>query len=452
MTADGSAPRPVGSDRRLLGVVLVGLLLLAPPTVLRLACVGETCARASSAAATSIPFCSLSPRARGLIEAGFYEGRSPDVLAVTDGVDISGGSGSWPESSAVSWSSTLSDTRVPIIFSGVGVGRAAVVPAGTGLVQVAPTIAEAIGFRRPFPHVRSGRAIAGAVDGSRPRLVVEIALQGVGTYDVEHARTDWPRLRALLRVGAGTMYGTTGSLPLDPAATLTTIGTGGLPAEHGITGGLLRNTEGKVVPAWGAASPVSVIATLPDDLDARMHGRPLVGLVTPSSSDRGIVGGTWYSSHDDDLIARAANPVAAERRAAGLLRRGFGRDRVPDVLAVVLQGDRSEMDSAVGRIVRDARSVSSNSVLFVVAGSGSEHIAGARVSGRDVVSAVEATSGPLVEDAVPGGLFLDQHALAAAGTTGAGTTDTLRNLEIPDGRHLMADAFQAYAVSLGSYC
>src|SRR2546430_13521233 len=84
-------------------------------------------------------------------------------------------------------------------------------------------------FRRPHPEVRAGKAVDGVPDGERPRLVLEVAWKGVGTDELRHDPRSWRSLRSLMGRGAATLAGDTGSLPLDPAATLTTIGTGGLP-------------------------------------------------------------------------------------------------------------------------------------------------------------------------------------------------------------------------------
>ncbi|MEP6666236.1 MAG: hypothetical protein ABJA81_07305, partial [Nocardioidaceae bacterium] len=323
-------------------------------------------------------------------------------------------------------------------------------PEDTGLVQVAPTIADAIGFRRPFPRVRSGEAVPGIMNGQSPRLVVEIAWKGVGARELESSPRDWPHLQRLLRVGAGTIHGTTGSLPLDPAATLTTIGTGGLPSEHGITGTLLRNTSGDLTRAWDPGAPVSVIATLPDDLDHLLHQQPKIGIVATARSDRGIVGGSWYPG-DRDTFVVASTPETAAREAAGLMTHGFGRDQVPDVLAVVMQGRVAQLDTALGRLMAAGRRASRGSVLFVVAGTGSAADAGS-IAGSQIAASVDATAGQVVEAAVPGGLFLDQGALASAGITGQVARDALVDMKDAGGQPVMADAFQSYAVSFARYC
>jgi hypothetical protein len=384
------------------------------------------------------------------LEAGFYEGRSPDVLAVAGSIDVAGGSGLWSERTPIPWPSRTPDTRVPIVFSGAGVRRDVTIPDGTGLEQIAPTIAQAIGLHRPFPGVPSGQAVAGITTGLVPKLVVEVALTGVGTRDLQSVASVWPTLRRLLHTGAATVQGTTGSVPVDPAASLTTIGTGGLPSEHGITGSLLRNGNGLVTAAWSPAAPIAVISTLPEDLDERRKGKPLVGLVETAATDRGIVGGAWYPNHDRDLIARASDPATVALRVADLLERGFGRDRVPDLLAIVMRGRMARMDADLGRIISDARRAAGGSVLFVVAGTGSAAVGS--VDGDEVAAAVTASAGPVVAAAVPGGLFLDQLALAAGGTTSADATEALAGIVGGDGDRLMADAFQSYAVSFGRYC
>jgi sialate O-acetylesterase len=58
--------------------------------------------------------------------------------------------------------------------------------------------------------------------------------------------------RPMLDDGAGTLEGETGSLPIDPAATLTTVGTGGLPSQHGITGSFVRLARQALSVAYGS--------------------------------------------------------------------------------------------------------------------------------------------------------------------------------------------------------
>jgi hypothetical protein len=382
---------------------------------------------------------------------GFREGRSPDVLAVADGTpvvtDVDGSPTPWPAVAAAA------DPRVPIVFAGAGTTKGASVPDGTTLDRIAPTVSEALGFERAFPEVRSGTAVPGVADGRRPRLVLLVGWKGVGSSELENHMNDWPFLSTLLDGGAGTLEGAAGSLPLDPAATLTTIGTGGLPWQHGITGSFIRNGRGRVVQAYAPDAPVQIIATLADDLD---HADPstLVGLVATDERDRGIVGGRWYPGEDpvDSVIGDSATaPLSVQVH----LTTGYGADDVPDVLGVVLDGRVRSMDRWTREIVTEAERATSGSTLVVVAGTGSREADRLAVPDEGLVAAVEdAVPGdaPAVAATVAGGLFLDQAVLREEQVTGQVAVDALLAATGPDGERMLADAFQGFAVSFARYC
>jgi hypothetical protein len=260
--------------------------------------------------------------------------------------------------------------------------------------------------------------------------------------------------------GAATVAGDTGSLPLDPAATLTTIGTGGLPSQHGITGALVRDDDGRVVEAWVPGGPLSVIATFPDDLDQAMDQRPLIGLVASDEADRGIVGGNWYVGHDRDAIVVATGDSAVPA-AERLLAEGFGRDAVPDILAVVLEGSIGSIDRRTQRLVAAAERAAGGSVVVAIAGTGGGSGAdsgssdGAPIRVSEVVSQVDAgvPGDPnVIADVVSGGLFLDQGALAEEGISGDAVVQATMEVTAPDGTRVFEDAFQGFAVSFGRYC
>ena len=125
-------------------------------------------------------------------------------------------------------------------------------PPGVGLDAIAPTLERITGLRRPHPEVRTGEAIDGVAAAGETPLVVLIAWKGVGSRDLEARPGAWPFVRRAMAQGVGTLEAVTGSLPMDPAATLTTIGTGSLPSTHGITGTLLREDDGELSSAWSA--------------------------------------------------------------------------------------------------------------------------------------------------------------------------------------------------------
>jgi Type I phosphodiesterase / nucleotide pyrophosphatase len=407
-------------------LLLVGLLGL-PAVLLRFMCVGQSCEE--EARASKIPFCSLEQGLRSRIETGFREGRSPEVVAVPSG-DYTAG------------------TRVPIVFAGDGIGSSKI-PGGTTLTSIAPTLAALIDFERPFPEVRSGESIEGIANGPGPRMLLVLILKGIDSDALEENPEAWPFLASLMNEGAATMDGDTGSLPLDPAAIISTIGTGGTPSQHGITGELVRNDDGRLVRAFSERADSPVIATLADDLDESLNQEPLIGLVGSARSDRGAIGGDWYIGGDRDMV------VVASRDRVGattkLLTRGFGGDEVPDLLSVVLEGGPGSLDRDLERIVGAANRAANGSVALAVTATGSLE-PDPEVSGDEVAPRIDDAVGfPVVEAAVPGGLFLDQGALADEELSDDVVIDELQQLRGPDGR-LFEDVFPGIAVSFARYC
>lgn len=450
------------SGRRLLTLVIVLAAIGIPAGLLQAACVGRSC-DAGPTAPARIPFCPLPDTLKALVVNGYREGRSPDVLGVVrDAVIATRPDPSDPEL-LVPWPSlSATDARVPIAFSGLGIATGASVPDGTTLDAVAPTVAAALGFERPFPDVRSGSAVESAVTGGEsPTLVLLVAWKGVGTVDLETARGDWPFLRSMLERGAGTLEGSTGSLPLDPAATLTTIGTGGLPSQHGITGSFVRSDAGEVLAAFGAQAPVPVIATLADDLDAPdtagvtspYRQRPEISIVETSDRDRGLIGGDWYERHDADTIvtARGSDAISSARA----ILESTPDDGVPDVLGVVLDGSVASMDRRTAELVRFAERTTHGRTTVALAGTGTSEGGMTTMPDGSLVSAVEDAvpgSRPAVAATVGGGVFLDQAALTQAKVTGQVAVDALLGVTDLEGREMMADAFQGFAVSFARYC
>jgi hypothetical protein len=317
-------------------------------------------------------------------------------------------------------------------------------------------VASVLRFQVPHPEVRSGQAVTGVAAGAAPRLVVVVVWKGIGSEDLEASRGRWPELNRLLAAGTGTLEGRVGSLPLDPAAAVATLGTGALPAEHGITGTLIRSGD-RVVHAWSRGAPVSIVATLADDLDERLGQRPRIGMVGTRATDRGAIGGNWYLRGDrDDMVIAAGPPDVHAAAAVDLLRRGYGADREPDLLVVALEGPIPRMDAALTRVVRAAAEASEGSISVVVTATGSlgasspSDVAASTLS-EDVEQAL---SGPAetVEGVALGGLFLDQEGLATSGVATEDVLRVLRTVPAPGGGRLLADAFPGIAVTLARYC
>jgi hypothetical protein len=421
---------------RRLAILLVVLVAIGTPAAaLRVRCAGASCR--SSAAAAPAPFCSLPADLRALITAGTYEGRSPDVLGVAANTQVTT---PVTPAAAVPWPSTAAGDdalEAPLAFLGRSVA-----PGPLGAVeldQVAPTIADAIGLRRADPNVRAGTPIAGVVrPDARTPLVVMIVWKGVGRRDV--ARSGGWRAPAGLPSATGSA--SVGSVPVDPTAVEATIGTGGLPWQHGITGTWIRGTNGRPVRAFAPGSPQPVIATLGDDLDRATGGRALIGLVGDDPGDAGLTGDAWYGTGPvrDRTAALGGDPAATVR---SFLSRGWGADATTDLLAVALDGNARADEAATARIVRDVVRRAPDA-LTVAAGTGS--LGGPRA----VTPAPPAGTVGLPNGGVAGGYFLDRSAGPAA--TSSAVVDAIHAEAAPNGSPLYADAFAAYAVRFGRYC
>ncbi|MEP7059584.1 MAG: hypothetical protein ABI828_02530, partial [Actinomycetota bacterium] len=394
-------------QRRLLSVLIVGTLVGLPAAALRFACVGKSCP-AAAASAPPVPFCPLPAELKREIADGYVEGRSPDVLGVPNtGGAVRGGTGPTPE--GLDWPavSPAPDTSVPIVFQGTGVQRRSL-PPGTGLDQIAPTLSSIMGLRRSNPNVRAGTTIPGVARGAHPALVLIVAWAGIGSSDLSQKM---PWLRGAMESGAGTIRGSAGSVPLDPASTVTTIGTGGLPRQHGITGSLLLGPGAAPVPAWGAGAPRSIIATLADDW-SHAQADASIGLIAPSAVDRGLIGGNWYVGHGPVDLRIGGDPLTA---ADSLLRQGYGADGTTDILGVVLDGPARHVDAQTASLITMADRATGGSVTVAVAGTGSMELAkgsasspGATTTGAEVASRIDAQLGApgLVAGVAADGVFL----------------------------------------------
>jgi hypothetical protein len=422
-------------EPRLRALVLVALLIATPAVALQWRCLGGGCE--PQEAAGGVPFCGLDERTRQVVEAGYRADRSPDVLAIAaDGPGVATSDVPWPDTAGEA-------EEVPIALTGPGLEEATL-PRGAGLDRIAPSLALAAGLDRPFPRVRSGTAFDGVAPGRSP-LIVIIAWVGAGSRDLRDDPTGWPTLARLMRTGSGTTHGSTGSVPVDPAATLTTLGTGGLPFQHGITGSIVRGDDGLAAPAFGARSPRPVIASLAEDLDEASGQAARIALVAGASEDRGLIGSGWYVDSDEDDVTIGGPAVASVRR---LLSAGYGSDEVPDLIGVTLRGRPHAMDEATARLVDAVRSVPG--AVIAVAGTGSGSPASS-TPGADVAADLAAALGvgPSTVDAVAaGGLFLRHDGEVSADRVAEG----LRAQTGPDGGPRFTDAFPGYLVELARYC
>ena len=354
---------------------------------------------------------------------------------------------------AVPWpSSEGRPDRAPVIFWGERLARGAELEP-IGLDDIAPTLARLIDLEIPHPEVRSGRPVAGTGTGPQPTIVFEIVVRGVADPSSD------PFLAALADRGASG-DASIGSLPHDPAALLTTIGTGGRPAQHGITASLLRNDRARVARAWSSdarpAPPGSVIATLADDLD-EVHGqRPHIGLVADTPAARGLVGGNWYFDNDRDAISivPTARVVPALDRMLG---DGFGRDEIPDLIGVSLRAGRAGDASAALHVLRVAQRHIGERIAAAIVALPRPPAAPSTFPAREVVRSVNTTLGvDAIEAETPGGFFLDQAVAAEAGISRSDVVAAMRRETADsDGNkvdRVFADVFPGLSVALARFC
>jgi hypothetical protein len=333
----------------------------------------------------------------------------------------------------------------PLLFIGRGV-RTTTLPPGVGLDQIAPTLEPILGFRRPHPEVRNGVAIPGvAQPANATPLVVLIVWKGVGTRDVDRLGAPWFRdvsTDSGQRPGVAHGVASAGSLPLDPVAVESTIGTGALPSQHGITGTWMRGARGQVTLAFGRGAPTPVVAALGDDLDRFTNGRAKIGLIQDAPGDVGLTGDGWYGagqvrdrtlSEDPDLSGQVAS----------FLTRGWGADGTPDLLAIPMSRSAADDDRTAGEIVDEVLAKVPDATI-VVAGTGTLRTDGAAGPPSDPAGIV-----PLPGGAPAGGFFVDRE--PGSSTTAQDVVQEMRGQRDGD-TPVYADAFADYAVRFGRYC
>jgi hypothetical protein len=167
--------------------------------------------------------------------------------------------------------------------------------------------------------------------------------------------------------------------------------------------------------------------------------------------DRGLIGKDWYLGGDRDRAIEARN---ATTRAIGEVRRGYGRDRVPDLLAVADAGPLPTLDRALGKLLAAARRASRGALTVVVTATGATTRVPDGITGADVAAEVDrrVRADEVIEAVAPGGLFLDEMALARKGVDDDAIARALRAMDDPSARPLFADVFTSAAIRFGRFC
>ncbi|HEX5938646.1 MAG TPA: alkaline phosphatase family protein [Actinomycetota bacterium] len=200
--------------------------------------------------------------------------------------------------------------RVPLVVYGAGV-RPSDSEDRVSLADVAPTIAELIGFDDFLALGREGRALPGiARSPSPPEIVVTFVIDGGGWNVLQEFPDAWPNLRRLMRQGANFRNALHGSFPAVTASAHATIGTGAYPRTHGITGHNIRDGARmrKAYGEPGRANPDDILVPTLADLWSRETG------------GRAWIGELGYQIWHLGMIGRAAgailNPPPEQRPVA----------------------------------------------------------------------------------------------------------------------------------------
>jgi hypothetical protein len=174
--------------------------------------------------------------------------------------------------------------RVPLVVYAPGIVAASDSEDRVTLADIAPTIADLIGFDG-WPAEREGRPLAltptrAGEAGPTPRVVVTFVIDGGGWNVLDQWHDAWPNLRRLMGDGANFRNAITGSFPAVTACAHATIGTGSFPRTHGITGHNIRTPQGvrKAYRKAGVADPSDILEpTLADLYSESRDNRPWVG-------------------------------------------------------------------------------------------------------------------------------------------------------------------------------
>jgi hypothetical protein len=231
---------------------------------------------------------------------GYVPHLSPDVLFLPRGPNYVGSA-----ASPVHSGTSDSLARVPLIWFGPGHVRGNVkVPGGATMADVAPTIAELIGFdglRRV-----DGRVLdeVPTKSGTPPRLVVTIVWDGVGYNVLREHRRSWRFLQTLKLAGADVPQMEIGSAPSVTPPIHTTLGTGVFPRRHGIPGLRMRTPAGEYVDPFLGLTPGNVrVPTLADLYDTAEKDRPITGVLASANWHLGMIGrGSDYPKGDADPV------------------------------------------------------------------------------------------------------------------------------------------------------
>lgn len=186
--------------------------------------------------------------------------------------------------------------HVPLLLYGPGFIEPGVYPEQAGLVDIAPTIADLIGFDgfRAPDGVPLRQALLPAEQRTKPALVVTMIWDSAGMDLLDRWPRSWPYLRSLTDQGAWFPRAYLNSSPSNTPPSHASIGTGAYPRHHGIVDEYIWYDE-EMMLALDAGPTVLEVPTLGDVYGAAMAGRAKVGGLATLSGHLMMMGqGTAY--------------------------------------------------------------------------------------------------------------------------------------------------------------
>jgi hypothetical protein len=258
--------------------------------------------------------CKLPPEWVRLIHRGWVPGpsRGHDLILVPKPPNYLGGPVNASHSGPYGF---LQD--IPLLFYGPGfiqpLGRISLGREVT-LANVAPTLAELMRFDWPN---RIGTSLSEILIDNpvRPRLIVEVVVDGGGWNVLNYWPDRWPNLARLMREGATIEDAIVGSSPSITPSVHTTLSTGAYPRLHEVTGITVRRDDGSLAGAFSTEARLTnaastrpdsslAIPTIGDLWDAANGNLPLLGMFATGNYPLGMLGyGAAYEGGDKDILA-----------------------------------------------------------------------------------------------------------------------------------------------------
>lgn len=180
------------------------------------------------------------------------------------------------------------------------------------LASIAPTQAELLGVDFEGDEGLLHEALLPEAERPEPpRLIVTLVWDAGGKNVLDRWRARWPRLRKLIPRGTYYRNAEVGSSPSVTPPAHATMGTGVFARTHGLTDLEVRE-GGKVRGGWSKGPKLLLADTLADVYDVDMGNEAKVGAVVGVPGHLGMIGhGSYHDGGDKDvaIVAKASGSL-----------------------------------------------------------------------------------------------------------------------------------------------